>query len=99
MEGERKVKAIYVHSLEDYIKGINNNCLIDEKYLLGIDGNMIDMSEKLKLDDVWFRGEPNCYKYVLPSLFRDFSRANLKDENYRKPFDYEIGRASCRERE
>lgn len=57
MEPKRKYKAIPITSVEEYVKKINEVCR----------NNPNDLES---IDDVWFRGEPECYDYVLPSLYR-----------------------------
>lgn len=57
MKPKRKYKGIPITSVEEYVRKINEICRNHPNDLESI-------------DDVWFRGEPECYDYVLPSLFR-----------------------------
>ena len=61
---------IWITSVEEYIKAINENCLKYTVPLKAIDGTEVEISGTLLLKDVWFRGEEKCNDYVLPSLFR-----------------------------
>ena len=54
----KKKKHIPIKSVADYIDEVTVRCHIGENV------------EYETLNDFWFRGEPECYPNVLPSLFR-----------------------------
>lgn len=74
---ELKNNEIPITSVEEYIRAIKDNCLKCKP------SNMPLVWDQ-QLSDVWFRGEPEYYDDVLPSLFRgkyNGSISPIADEN------------------
>lgn len=61
METQRKVRTIKITSLEEYLQKVKELCV----------NHKDDFLLHESLDDVWFRGESQINKTVVPSLFRN----------------------------